>query len=662
MSRAEPSAPNYDVAEASFEVVVTAAATFSRDLVHLCPPSRLNPPPVKPLALLLSCAIALSSGCLVDDEAQFVGGDVAVTVTDQRGQPVPGARVYTEPASRIEDLADEFGTVSIRRVTAGTYDVFAEFEGARARTVLFVGPGQLASARLQLPLALPGGGNPDGSPRFFITSPEQARTYAAGEAIEFSATASDDATPGTGITIRWVSNLDGVLGEGRGDLNGRYVFSRVLSGGFHQLTATATDGDGDATELRWSVNVAGVAPLRLDAPDPVDDGVRLTWRPHASRDFRSYTLQRAGGDCAAPGFDAWRAVATFDRRSDTTYLDASPPPIGEAVCYRLVLATAGDARAAVSEVVTYAPGAEGRVAFVPSALAAHPTQADIVYLVDAVGERVVRYDIGRGEITAEAALSGALGQPTVGAAGQGTEVFVPSDNGNVFVLDAATLARRSVISTVDPVGSVAAFSDGFIVVGGVSAVPREGQLRSYSRSAGTLLGESTTVLGPGRIARVPLARAIVAQSSEAGQASLTYVTLAADGAFVSEATRVAESGGADVLAVDPRARYLVAGARANSYDVGPGLGYRGRLDFGTADVWDVAFSADGDVAYGAIAPGDDGSDRPRGLLVASLPTRLREGLLVTRGYVRAVARLADGRLATVQVSDDGRAALLAVLP
>ena len=217
------------------------------------PSGRLAAPATLALASLL--ALAPVSGCLVDDEDAVFRGDVAVVVVDQRGQPVPDARVYTIPTSIIETVTDAFGTASVRGAEALTYDLYAEHEGAIARTVLRVGPGQLAATRLQLPTALPGGGNPDGSPLLFITSPEFTRSYFADEAIEFDATARDDATPGTELELTWVSSIDGELGSGNGDLNGRLVFEEELSVGWHRLTLTAVDGDGDETELKWSVFV-----------------------------------------------------------------------------------------------------------------------------------------------------------------------------------------------------------------------------------------------------------------------------------------------------------------------------------------------------------------------------------------------------------------------
>ena len=201
-------------------------------------------------------ALTLAGACQVDDEDDILRGDVGVEVVDQRGVPVPEARVYTVPTSRIQDVTDAFGIVSVIGAESKTYDLYAERDGALARTVLNVGPNQLAQAILRLPIILPGGGNEDGSPRLFVTSPDQTRSALAAEAVTFDATASDDVTPGPGITIAWTSNRDGLLGSGPADVNGRYVFDKLLSPGFHQLTVSATDGDGEVTERRWSVNVA----------------------------------------------------------------------------------------------------------------------------------------------------------------------------------------------------------------------------------------------------------------------------------------------------------------------------------------------------------------------------------------------------------------------
>ena len=618
---------------------------------------------LSPALALLSLVLASGFGCRIQDDDLVPRGDVAIVVIDQRGAPVPDARVYTLPTSRIEDLTDAFGTVSIRGVESASYDLYAEFGDAVQRTVLFVGPGQLSTTRLQLPLALPGGGNPDGSPRLFFSAPEQTRTYAAGEAVPFSATASDDATPNEAIVIRWVSNVDGVLGEGTADRDGRLLFERVLTPGFHQLTVTATDADGDFSELRSSVNVGGVAPIRLEAPDPDEDGVRLRWNRTPSPDFRAYLLQRGGGDCGAPGFDEWRTLATLRTAADTAFFDDTPAPASAVACYRLVLQTTADAAAAVSNTVTYAPATPGLLGFRPSAAAAHPTRDMTVYLVDARAQRIVRYAADDATIEADAQLSGGLGQPTLGDAGNGLELFVPSDNGTVFVLDPLSLRLRIVINTVTGAGSVAAFEDGFVVVSGLSDAPAAGQYRSYSRATGQLLASNLRSLAGGALRRVPGQREAVG-ATLAGAA--VYFAFDTDGDFVTEASRPGgfeTSASPEVLAVAPDGSAFVSSARANGFDVSPQLSFRGRTDFGPRGVLSAGFSESGNEVYGGLAAGEDVDDAP-GIAVAAFPSRLRKRVIPTRGYVQHLVRLADGRFASVETAradDTDREAIVRVV-
>ena len=208
-------------------------------------------------SLLLFVLVGTLSACLVDDEPTVVSGDLSVLVNDQRGTPVAGTRVYTDPISRIEAVTDAFGSATIKNVPVGTYDVFADQQGILAKGVVRVQPNNLTSLQIQLPFVAPGGGNPDGSPRLSVAAPLQSQSYLHDEAITFDASASDDETSGRDIVLRWVSNIDGLLDEGPADDNGRRTFVRTLSQGFHQMTVTATDAAGQTTTLLLGVNVAG---------------------------------------------------------------------------------------------------------------------------------------------------------------------------------------------------------------------------------------------------------------------------------------------------------------------------------------------------------------------------------------------------------------------
>ena len=601
--------------------------------------------------------IGTLSACLVEDDALTPTGDVSVVVTDQRGNPVEGARVFTNPLSRIEDITDAFGSVTVRSVPVGTYDILADLDGAQAKRTVNVSLANLATATLQLPIVLPGGGNADGSPRVFITSPRQNRTYQSAEGIEFDATASDDETTGRDLTLRWTSNIDGLIQEAKGDENGRLTFVKTLSPGFHQLTLETTDTDGNTTTLLLGVNVVGVAQIRLAPVDVSGAATTLAWSRYLGQDFQAYRVQRGLGDCNTPGFNNWQTLATVNGAADTTYTDSSPRPIAANVCYRIVVATSGNAAATTSNVASYAPSTVDFLDFVPADLLAHPTEANVVFLVDAARNRVLRYDLITRAATATAQLSGGLGELSIGDAGEGVELFVPSGNGNVYVLNPTTLTTTVLINTVEPVGSVAVFEDGFVVVGGTSQSVRAGQYRSYSRASGELLANNIQQRGPGVIRRVPGQRSAVALSSTSLIAEPGYFEFDESGQFTFAGNGVLQrenEQSSGIFAIDPTGSYFVTSRLANSFDVSRQLTFRGRLDYGAFRVADIAFSVGGDLVYGAVIPDMDGSGNgistvAPGLVVAGWPSRLREGFIATRGFVTQVVRLADGRLATVQV-------------
>ena len=174
---------------------------------------------------------------------------------------------------------------------------------------------------------------------------------------------------------------------------------------------------------------------------------------------------------------------------------------------------------------------------------------------------------------------------------------------------------------------------------------------------------STTLAG---LASVPGRREAVG-ATLAGAA--VYLALDADGAFVTEASRPGgfeTSASPELLAVAPDGSAFVTSARANGFDVGPQLTFRGRMDFGAREVLSASFSESGDEVYGGLGTrdGDAGADEAPGITVAAFPSRLRRRTIATRGYVRHIVRLADGRFATVETfraGDADREAIVRVI-
>ncbi len=98
-------------------------------------------------------------------------------------------------------------------------------------------------------------GQGNARPAVNITAPADGSAFAQGEAIAFTAAASDLEDDDVALTddIIWLSNLDGELGSS-GTLN-----SDTLSVGTHTITATVTDSDGATAETSIVVDVVAGA-------------------------------------------------------------------------------------------------------------------------------------------------------------------------------------------------------------------------------------------------------------------------------------------------------------------------------------------------------------------------------------------------------------------
>ncbi|TNE84268.1 MAG: PKD domain-containing protein [Deltaproteobacteria bacterium] len=92
---------------------------------------------------------------------------------------------------------------------------------------------------------------PNTAPTATITAPASGGNSDAGVSIDLVGT-GNDAEDGalTGASLRWASDLDGVLGTGSP------LATASLSAGLHTLTLTATDGGGltGSDQIAWTVN------------------------------------------------------------------------------------------------------------------------------------------------------------------------------------------------------------------------------------------------------------------------------------------------------------------------------------------------------------------------------------------------------------------------
>lgn len=93
---------------------------------------------------------------------------------------------------------------------------------------------------------------PNTTPSVSISAPTNNSNVAAGATVSFSGSATDPEEGNITARLVWASNLDGPIGMGGS-------FSKALSSGTHNVSATVTDGGGATASRNVTVIVAGNA-------------------------------------------------------------------------------------------------------------------------------------------------------------------------------------------------------------------------------------------------------------------------------------------------------------------------------------------------------------------------------------------------------------------
>jgi uncharacterized protein (TIGR02145 family) len=116
-------------------------------------------------------------------------------------------------------------------------------------------------------------------PTLTLTSPISGDVVSVGDAVSFAATVSDQEDIPSGITLSWISNIDGEFSTDGANSNGNISFNHsTFTAGLHDITVTATDSAGltDSTSLSLRINTPPPAPTLILSPDPVTSNDTLT--------------------------------------------------------------------------------------------------------------------------------------------------------------------------------------------------------------------------------------------------------------------------------------------------------------------------------------------------------------------------------------------------
>lgn len=100
------------------------------------------------------------------------------------------------------------------------------------------------------PAALLPTGAPNTPPVVVITAPADGATFASGETISFTGTATDPQQGDLGASLTWTSSLAGTIGTGT-------AFTRALGDGTHTIIAAVTDAGGLTGSDSIAISVIG---------------------------------------------------------------------------------------------------------------------------------------------------------------------------------------------------------------------------------------------------------------------------------------------------------------------------------------------------------------------------------------------------------------------
>lgn len=241
--------------------------------------------------ILIACLMILSLvACKKEkgpEEKPVVKGDLQVTIQCQTIPEITsGASVYSDPPGII-GTTDATGTVLIKDIPIGTYQLFSYITGyGGGKTAISIQEGQLSNAMIVL---IPGF-DPGMGPVIESVSPDEESRFSPDDSISFSVKVKDIQTTPQKLKVKVESNYDGLLYEGNANESGYVTFKKKLSENTHTVVITVTDESNYTTSHSTKVNVVIPSSVKLNIPEVNDQSVSLSWSKSTSDDFLKYEV------------------------------------------------------------------------------------------------------------------------------------------------------------------------------------------------------------------------------------------------------------------------------------------------------------------------------------------------------------------------------------
>ena len=569
------------------------------------------------LLTFLVLAFAMLS-CKKDDKDPVGKGDLNVIVTINGYQLSAGAEIYTNPASK-QGVTDEFGSVLLTGLDAGSYEVYANLENVGSgKSVVKVKADELAEIRINIIAGIYVGL----APTIDIILPGVPAEFTQGETITFSAVIEDDKTPHAEIDVKWESNLDGILNSDSPDENGNVSFSTAsLSRGLHKITLTATDSE-DYTSTA-TVNVSTLAPGAVTLLQPVknEGTVILTWTEYQQSDFLKYEVYRSQSNYSGENFEL---ISTLTDKNQTTFTDLTPPLEFQVSYYIRVTNTDENSRNSNIEVVDSPSGYIFN--FQASDMLKHPTQP-YIYLVNQGGQKLIKFDYINMQVVTETTLQGNIGYCDIGDNGFGVEIYAPSNDGWIYVYSADDLRQTTSISTGLSTKSVVINGLGHVIASVMPSPWWEQPVRTYMRSTGINIDGNGDFDGD-RLRMIPGKNEIISISTSVSPTDMEYFKLTDNGMFEMHQDDPYHGDyplNANIFRISPSGEYSITSNSGAVYYANSSMEYKGQLQHGTLKFSDFAFNDDGSVIYAAT------SNR-KSIQIGYYPSLIRDNEILTRGF------------------------------
>lgn len=569
---------------------------------------------IKLFTLFLALTImSFISGCVKEPV-----GDMVVSVSINGFSVAKGAKVYTRPASE-QGVTDEFGSVLLKNIEAGSYEVYAELENVGSgKSVVKIKPDELNPVFINL---IPGL-NVGLSPLIELILPSLPAEFSVGEEIQFSAQISDDKTSTVNLKVEWKSDKDGVLSTQKASANGTVGFStKTLSRNEHNITLTVTDEENFSSTHTFALSMLAPAAINLIRAEKSNGGVVLQWDSYKGSDFQKYEIYRSDNNC---DYNQRTLLGEITSLSATSFTDKYPP-LEYQVCYFVrVYNTEGKSRNSNTLKVDLPSGTLFN--FTPYDMVVHPTDS-YVYLLDQNAQKLIQYNYESGVVEKSREISGQPGYMAIGDNGMGLEIYIPSGDGFIYIYDAQNLNFTGSINTGLFTMSVVSFDNGYIAAGMAPSPWWDGPIRTYKRSNG-LQVDSDGDFERSRIRKLNNKNELLTISTTVSPVDLDYYKLDNNGMFLEHKDDIYHGDHPlDPVSfrIDDTGTYMITGFEGAVYLANSSMQYKGLVQRGSLNFSDFAFSDDGAIIYA-------GTGNRKSIQIARYPSLLRENEISLRGF------------------------------